>query len=228
MSATYAVRAAHRPAGLAETKLAERLGLAVLDATYERRFRRHVWFVAAVALVGLLGAVTSFWMLRVPVLSPQAIEFWLLCLVLGVGLLAIATVVFAGSLTTHMAMVRIAGLRRDTEASESLAEQEALMARLEALKELMLDCAKMPGIDRDSGKLGKPDKPDTRNELLVSLESIELIVKASDPNESEEDLSSIRTRVAMDWRRLGADQAKLAILEERCHLRWTHSGSAAH
>jgi hypothetical protein len=204
MTATYASETIRRPAGLAETELAERLGLTVFDKAYDKRFRRHVWLVAAVASVGLLGAAASFSMLRLGTLAPHAVEFWLLCLVLAAGLLAIAVVVFAGSFTTHTAMVRIASLRRDTEASESIAEQEAQMARLEALKELISDYR------------NKIDKDRNRDEMAVTIETIDLILKVSDPNESEERLFSVRARVMQNWQRLGADESRIAALQERC------------
>lgn len=219
MTSTYAAHATHGPAGLAETELAERLGLVVFDKAYDRRFRNHVWFVVAAVCIGLLGAIASVLVLRSPTLGPQAVQFWLLCFVLAGGLLVIAIVVFAGSLTTHLAMMRIADLRRDTEASESIAEQAALTARLEAFQDLMQNYMKTAREDRGPS--------DREIEIGVASETIELIMKASDPNMSAEVVSSLLGQVVRHWQYLGADSTRITTLEERCRPRATPSKLAA-
>ena len=135
-------KAAHmlftRVSGIGASQLAERAFAVAQDHAYHRGIARLLRGSAAGIFAGVIGICIALWQLRFGgILSPQAAQFWLLCLVLSGGVAGVALLTAAGSLIEQFAIVRLAIARKENDVLEAIQERYELFEQCEAFYDLL-------------------------------------------------------------------------------------------
>lgn len=129
-----------RVSGVGASEAAERAFEVAQDHLYHRKLNKFLLIAALGILVGIAGSSLALWQLRFAgVLSEQAAQFWLLCLVISGGIVLVAALTAAGSVLEAFGVMRLAIAKKDNDVLEAIRDRYEFAQHCELFYDLLKD-----------------------------------------------------------------------------------------